>query len=92
MAQKENYNLKYSKKGFYWGIKPHKLVIDSIKYLPSAAKVLDLGCGEGKNSFYLAKKGFNITSIEISEAGIKKLKDFAKKRKPKNKSWCFQRR
>jgi len=86
MVKEDNYNPKYSQKEFYWGIKPHKLVIESIKYLPPSTKVLDLGCGEGKNSFYLAKKGFDVSSIDISEVGIKKLQDFAKKEKLKIKA------
>jgi tellurite methyltransferase len=76
-----DYNQKYSKKEFYWGLRPHNLVIDSIKYIPANAKILDLGCGEGKNSFFLAENNFDITSIDISKTGIKKLKKFAKKEK-----------
>lgn len=82
-----DYNSRYSKKEFYWGIKPHKLVINSINYLPPNAKVLDLGCGEGKNSFYLAKKGFDVTCVDISKEGIKKLQNFAKKEKLKIKAY-----
>ena len=40
-----DYNIKYSKKDFYWGLKPHNLVTNSIKYLSPNSKVLDLGCG-----------------------------------------------
>ncbi len=80
------YNSKYAKKEFYWEMKPHNLVVDSIKHLPSNAKILDLGCGEGKNSFFLAKKGFEVTAVDISEGGIKKLKEFARKEKLKIKT------
>ncbi len=76
-----DYDLKYSKKEFYWGLKPHNLVIDSIQYLPSNAKVLDLGCGEGKNSFFLAENNFNVIAIDFSEEGIRKLNEFTKKEK-----------
>ncbi|MCX6774158.1 MAG: methyltransferase domain-containing protein [Candidatus Micrarchaeota archaeon] len=77
----DNYNSIYSKNKnkFYWGIKPYKLVTDSAKLLPNSSKVLDLGCGEGKNSFYLAKMGFGINSVDVSGVGIKKLQDFAEK-------------
>ena len=76
-----DYDSRYSKKEFYWGLKPHNLVIDSIQHLSSKAKVLDLGCGEGKDSFFLAKNNFNVTAVDFSEKGIRKLNDFAKKEK-----------
>lgn len=76
-----DYDSRYSKKEFYWGMKPHNLVVDSIQHLPSNAKVLDLGCGEGKDSFFLAKNNFDVTAIDFSEEGIKKLNKFAKKEK-----------
>lgn len=69
-----NYDKKYSKKEFYWGLKPHKLVKHSLQYLPENAKVLDLGCGEGKDSFFLAKR-FDVTAVDISKEGIVKLKE-----------------
>ena len=81
-----DYNSRYSKKEFYWGLKPHNLVVNSIQYLPKNAKVLDLGCGEGKDSFFLAKNNFNVTAIDFSEEGIKKLNKFAKKEKLKIKT------
>lgn len=81
-----DYNSRYLKKDFYWGKKPNYFIIDSIKHLPANAKVLDLGCGEGKDSFFLAKQGFEVTAVDLSEEGIKKLKKFAKKEKLKIKT------
>jgi 2-polyprenyl-3-methyl-5-hydroxy-6-metoxy-1,4-benzoquinol methylase len=34
-------------------------------------KILDVGCGAGSHSLYLQQKGFEITSIDISENAIK---------------------
>ncbi len=76
-----DYNSRYSKEEFYWGLKPNHLVKDSVKYLPQRAKVLDLGCGEGKDSFFLSKNNFQVTSVDFSERGIRKLNEFAKKEK-----------
>lgn len=37
--------------------------------------ILDVGCGEGQNVLYLAKRGFNnIDAFDVSQAGIAKLK------------------
>jgi tellurite methyltransferase len=45
--------------------------------LPKGAKVLDLGCGEGRNAFYLAQQGCEVTAVDRSEAGIRKLEMLA---------------
>lgn len=34
-------------------------------------KILDVGCGAGSHSLYLQEKGFEVTSIDISESAIK---------------------
>lgn len=36
-------------------------------------KVLDIGCGTGKNSLYISKKGFNVHGIDISSFAIDNL-------------------
>lgn len=40
----------------------------------SGTSALDLGCGEGRYSNYLAEKGCRITAVDRSEAGLEKLK------------------
>lgn len=37
----------------------------------SKGKILDVGCGAGSHSLYLQKKGFDVTSIDISPSAIK---------------------
>jgi len=45
-----------------------------VSYLESgifkAGRVLDIGCGNGRNSLYLAKKGFQVDGIDFSETSI----------------------
>lgn len=36
-----------------------------------AQRILDLGCGSGKYTFYLAEKGFQLYGIDISAEGLK---------------------
>jgi ubiquinone/menaquinone biosynthesis C-methylase UbiE len=45
----------------------------------SVRRVLDLGCGSGRHTVYLAKKGFDVFGIDIAEAGIKLTKDWLRK-------------
>jgi len=41
-----------------------------ISYLPKSAKILDAGCGSGRDSAILKSKGFDVTGLDISEGLI----------------------
>lgn len=41
------------------------------------SSVLDVGCGEGRNSIFLAEQGHSVDAFDISEAGISKAKYLA---------------
>lgn len=58
-------------------------VIDAGEVKPGLA--LDLGCGVGAKSIYLAKKGFEVVGVDISKTAIKIAKQNAKKAKVKVK-------
>lgn len=75
---KINFNRYYSNDACYWRLKPSKIVVEILKYKKSG-NVLDIGAGEGKNSIFLAKNGFNVTAVDVSKEAIKKLKEFALK-------------
>ena len=59
------------------GGKPSEDIIDLVKYLPQNSSVLDIGCGDGRNSIFLAKMGHKVTAINISQSGVNKLKQKA---------------
>lgn len=46
---------------------PHTDVVDMVEiHGIKPCKVLDLGCGQGRNSLYLADNGFDVTSYDLS--------------------------
>lgn len=52
---------------------PSKEVEDIVSLLPKGAKILDVGCGDGRHSLYLATLGFQVDSFDISESAINKI-------------------
>jgi tellurite methyltransferase len=40
--------------------------------LRPGARVLDLGCGEGRDSVFFAERGFEVTGIDIARSGLAK--------------------
>ena len=44
---------------------------------PKNAQVLDVGCGEGRNSIFMAKLGNRVDAFDISKNGIEKAKRIA---------------
>lgn len=45
-------------------------IVDELK-LESVVDILDVGCGTGRNSDYLSKKGFNVHAFDVSAEAIK---------------------
>lgn len=70
------YDIGYKTCQSFWGDSPGSLIIklDDIIKEYNGLKVLDLGCGEAKNSIYLAKKGCIIDAFDISEFAISNAK------------------
>ena len=80
------FNKAYSSKGMYFGWKircEFKEIIDSLDF--KGKNALDIGCGEGRYSIYLAQKGFSVTALDSSDIGINKLRSIAKEKKLKIK-------
>jgi cyclopropane fatty-acyl-phospholipid synthase-like methyltransferase len=73
MSQQEFWNSKFSRDGFLYGLKPNAFIASKIKSFPKGAKVLCLGEGEGRNAIFLAKRGFEVTALDASDIGLKKL-------------------
>jgi tellurite methyltransferase len=53
---------------------PNHDIVELATALPPGARVLDLGCGEGRNAFYLAGRGCRVTAVDRSRSGIEKLR------------------
>lgn len=52
---------------------PYPELIRFFTGLPKHGKLLDLGCGQGRDALALAKMGYEVTGIDHSEVGIRQM-------------------
>lgn len=70
---------------------PVKTYIDYLKDR-NLLKILDLGCGTGRNTMYLLENGFQVTATDISEQGLKLTQKKAKSRSFELETACHDMR
>ena len=77
------YEKCYEGEEYYWGLEPAAFLDDLLKTAekaPADLKVLDIGCGEGKDAVYMAQQGCKVSAFDITQSGIRKTKLLAEKR------------
>lgn len=74
---KRSFDLGYRQQDLFG--KPYKELVDFFAKYPKRGKVLDLGCGQGRDSIILAKLGYDVTGVDISKVGINQMLQKAKK-------------
>ncbi len=57
-------------------VNPSALVLETTANLP-AGVALDAGMGNGRNAIYLARKGWKVTGIDLSEAAVRRAREEA---------------
>ncbi|MEM5879617.1 MAG: class I SAM-dependent methyltransferase [Candidatus Aenigmatarchaeota archaeon] len=71
--------------------KPYKKILEDMRKIVkffkkrNVRRILDLGCGTGRHLVYLAKQGFEVYGLDISEQGIKIARKYLKKEKVEGK-------
>ncbi len=75
----ENYSDSYDYESFTKGTKGECNFIEKELSFNKAIKILDVGCGTGRHSIELAKRGYNITGIDLSESMLEKAREKAAK-------------
>ena len=59
--------------------KPYPELIEFFTNYPERGRVLDLGCGQGRDAIPVTRLGFEVTAIDNSQVGIKQMNQIAKK-------------
>lgn len=68
----------YAKQPKIYGDEPSAIAVqlaDLLQERPSPVRVLDLGCGYGRDSIYFAQRGFEVTALDCSPVAIQMLQE-----------------
>ncbi|MFZ2527065.1 MAG: class I SAM-dependent methyltransferase [Rhodococcus sp. (in: high G+C Gram-positive bacteria)] len=62
---------RYAAADMVWGAPPNPVVVESTAALPRG-RALDLACGEGRHSLWLATRGWEVDGVDFSGVAIEK--------------------
>lgn len=73
----ENYADQYDREPFTHGTLGECDFIERELNYNKSLKIVDIGCGTGRHAIELAKRGYSVTGIDLSEAQLKKAREKA---------------
>jgi len=84
---KDFWNKRYSEDNLAYGEFPNDFLNENLSYIPECGKVLCIAEGQGRNALFLARQGFQVTAVDYSEVGIKKIQEQARDQNLKLKTF-----
>ncbi|MGA7910688.1 MAG: class I SAM-dependent methyltransferase, partial [Candidatus Dormiibacterota bacterium] len=75
----QEWDQRYATTDLIWGAGPNRFLVAEVDGL-SPGRALDLGCGEGRNAIWLAQRGWQVSGVDFSEAGLDKARHLAVER------------
>lgn len=77
----ENYGLKYDRENFTQGTIGECDFIEVEINHNKNVRILDIGCGTGRHSIELAKRGYNVVGVDLSASQLRRAKEKASEHK-----------
>jgi SAM-dependent methyltransferase len=74
---RDAWNVRYSEKDLVWGAEPNRFVAEVLGGREAAGRALDLACGEGRNAIWLARRGWRVTAVDLSDVAIERAQRLA---------------
>ena len=88
LSPMERWNKRYASQTLTWSTEPNETLVAEVKSMVPG-KVLDVGCGEGRNARWLAKQGWQVTAVDFSAVAIEKASRSAESQ-TSNPNWRVQ--
>lgn len=70
---KDQWEQRYGIDEYFYGVEPNDFLRDNVQQIP-AGQVLCLADGEGRNSVFVATQGYDVSSVDLADAGVAKAK------------------
>ena len=76
-AQAVEWDARYSERdGAMWSGRPNGRLVSEVAEL-TPGRALDVGCGEGADAIWLARRGWTVTGIDISDVAVRRAREAA---------------
>ena len=76
-AQAAEWDARYSERdGAMWSGRPNGRLVSEVADL-TPGRALDVGCGEGADAIWLARRGWTVTGIDISDVAVGRAREAA---------------
>ena len=72
IEDKERWNKRYKEKPFRTWVEP---LLEKYVDIANVGYALDIACGEGRNTHFLADKGFEVDAVDLSDYALSQVKD-----------------
>lgn len=80
MDDREKWNLKYKEKLLVSAEPKVNARLEKLVTNQAAGSAIELACGLGANSFYLASLGFDVTAVDVSEVALNFVREQAEQK------------
>jgi len=67
---REKWNRKYREKPALLTLRPPAPMVEAYAHTAQGREAIDLACGNGRNTIYLASKGFRVDAVDISAVAL----------------------
>lgn len=75
----ETWNRRYASADYLFGTEPNAWLREHATALPAAGRVLSVADGEGRNSVWLARQGFQVDAFDVADRAVEKAQALARR-------------
>jgi SAM-dependent methyltransferase len=77
MSKQAFWNDRYASSELVWGTDANRFVAEAYGDATARGRALDLACGEGRNTIWLAERGWRATGVDYSGVAIERARKLA---------------